>query len=291
MGFETVRRIKVGDLELAFRETGSGDPIVFVHGWPLNSLTWRKVVPGLAERARCIAVDLLGAGESLAEPGASLGLEAHGRRLAGVLDALGIERATLIGHDSGGSVARSLAVAHPERVSGLVLADTEVPGHRPLLVVVLSLAARLPGGAALLRRVLGSEALARSPLGFGVAFADVGRFDFREFHAACIAPAVRTEAAARGSHRFLRDFDFGDVDRLRPRYERLTMPKCLIWGEQDRFFPLAQGRRLFEMLPGPKRFETVAGAGLFVHEEQPEAWLRIVRSFLAEAAGGALRGA
>jgi pimeloyl-ACP methyl ester carboxylesterase len=96
---------------------------------------------------------------------------------------------------------------------------------------------------------------------------------------------VHSEAAARACLRFAREFDFGDVDRLRSRYERLTMPKCLIWGERDRFFPLAQGRRLLEMLPGPKRFETVAGTGLFVHEEQPEAWLHVVRSFLAEGAG------
>jgi pimeloyl-ACP methyl ester carboxylesterase len=287
MGFEEVRRIKVAEHELAFREEGKGEPILLVHGWPLSSLTWRKVVPGLAERARCIAVDLLGAGESPADPHASLGLEAHGRRLAGLLDALGIERASVIGHDSGGSIARNLAVAHPERVSRLVLADTEVPGHRPLLVVALSVAARLPGGQALLRRVLGTESLARSPLGFGAAFADVGRFDFREFHAACVAPAVRSADAARGTHRFMLDFDFGDVDRLRGGYDRLTMPKCLIWGERDRFFPLAQGQRLFDMLPGPKRFETVAGAGLFVHEERPEEWLRIVRSFLAEGAGRA----
>jgi pimeloyl-ACP methyl ester carboxylesterase len=285
MGFQDVRRIKVGELELAFREEGSGEPLVLVHGWPLSSLTWRKVVPGLAGRARCIAVDLLGAGESAWDGRASLDLESHGRRLAGLLDALGIERASVIGHDSGGSVARSLAVAHPERVSRLVLADTEVPGHRPLFVVALSLAVRLPGSQALLARTLRSESLARSPLGLGLAFADLGGFDFREFHAACVAPAVHSEAAARACLRFAREFDFGDVDRLRSRYERLTMPKCLIWGERDRFFPLAQGRRLLEMLPGPKRFETVAGTGLFVHEEQPEAWLHVVRSFLAEGAG------
>lgn len=90
MSFETVRHLKVDGLEIAYREAGSGDPVVFVHGWPLSSLTWRKVVPGLADRFRCIALDLLGAGESLAPAGHALGLSAQAELLGGFLGALGL---------------------------------------------------------------------------------------------------------------------------------------------------------------------------------------------------------
>jgi pimeloyl-ACP methyl ester carboxylesterase len=283
MSFDTVQRVKVDGIELAFREAGGGEPLLLVHGWPLSSLTWRKVVPALADGARCIAPDLLGAGESLGPLSGGCGLEAQGRRLAGFLDALGIDRATVIGHDSGGSVARSFAAAHPERVARLVLADTEVPGHRPLFVRALQLANRVAGATALLRRVMASQRLARSPLGFGLCFADLGRFDFGEFFEALVEPNVRSEEAFRGMLRFLRDFDFGEVDALQSRYGSLVVPKCVIWGERDAIFPLEQGRRLFGMLPEPKRFETVADAGLRVPEERPEEWVRIVRSFLAEA--------
>lgn len=291
MGFDRIHRVRVGQHEIAYREEGAGPPLLLVHGWPLSSATWRKVVPALAASHRCIAPDLLGAGLSRSRPGDSLALGAQGAIVLGLADALGLGGFALCGHDSGGSVARAAAVAAPERVTELVLADTEVPGHRPWLVVALQVLGRLPGSATTLARTLGSRRLARSPLGFGTAFADLARFDFDEFHAAVLAPISRTREAARDCHRFMRDFDFADVDRLRPRYETLRMPTLLLWGERDRFFPVAEGRRLAGMLPGTVRFETIPDAGLLVHEERPDAWVRVVGGFLeAGAIVGAARG-
>ena len=74
-----------------------------------------------------------------------------------------------------------------------------------------------------------------------------------------------------------------DVDAARSGYDRLTMPKCLIWGEQDHPFPLAQAARLVEMLPSPVYLEPVPSAAMLVHEEQPGAWLAIVRDFLTSS--------
>lgn len=281
MGFEKVRRVKVGDLEVAFREEGEGPPRVLVHGWPLSSLTWRKVVPGLAASGRCLAIDLPGAGESAVDPERALGLREQSSLVHGFLDALGLERVSLIGHDSGGSIARGAAIAEPGRVESLVLADTEVPGHRPWLVVALQRLLALPGAQGLLGPILGSQGLARSPFGFGLCFAELRRFDFEEFHRVVVAPAAASEQARRATLRFLRDFDFGEVDAARAGYEKLSMPKLVLWGERDRFFPLAEGRRLAGMLPDPVRFEAIPGAGLFVHEERPEAWLATVRAFLS----------
>lgn len=280
MGFETVQRLKVGDLDVAFREEGEGPPRVLVHGWPLSSLTWRKVVPELAASGRCLAIDLAGAGESVVDPERNLGLRAQSSLVCGFVDALGLERVTLIGHDSGGSIARAAAIAMPDRVEALVLADTEVPGHRPWFVVALQRLGALPGGRSLLGPVLGSQGLARSPFGFGLCFGELRRFDFAEFHRVVVAPGAASERARRATLRFLHDFDFAEVDAARARYEQLSMPKLVLWGERDRIFPLAEGRRLAAMLPDPVRFETIPGAGLFVHEERPEAWTETVRALL-----------
>lgn len=168
-----------------------------------------------------------------------------------------------------------------------MLADTEVPGHRPWFVVGLQGLSKLPGSGSILGATFRSRRLARSPLGFGLCFAELGRFDFSEFHAALVAPNARSEASLRGSFAFIRDFDFAEVDEARASYDRLRMPKLLIWGEGDRIFPVGEGRRLHEMLPDPKQLVLVPGAGLFVHEEQPAAWLRAVRGFLEAAAPGA----
>jgi len=217
MSFERVQQIKVGDLEIAFREEGAGEPLVLVHGWPLSSLTWRKVVPPLAASHRCIALDLPGAGQSTAKPSQALGIGAQGKILGSFLNAIGLECATLVGHDSGGSVVRSFAVAHSERVMRMVLADTEVPGHHPAFVTLLNLAARLPGADRLLGLTFGSRTLSR--LGFGSCFAELGSFDFEEFHAKIVAPNARTDATRAACRKFLLDFELtaqafrGDLER------------------------------------------------------------------------------
>jgi haloalkane dehalogenase len=290
MGFDGIRRVRVGEQDVAYREEGDGAPLLLVHGWPLSSATWRKVVPALAATHRCIAPDLPGAGLSRPGPGVSLALGAQAEVVLGVADALGVDRFALCGHDSGGSIVRAAAVAAPDRVTELILADTEVPGHRPWLVVALQAIGRLPGAASMLGRSLGSRAFARSPLGFGTAFGDLAHFDFDEFHATLLAPIARVPEVAWGCHRLLRDFDFDEIDRLQARYEKLRMPTLLVWGEHDRFFPIAEGRRLAGMLPGAVRFEVVPGAGLLVHEERPGAWTDLVGGFLMSAPRAVARG-
>jgi haloalkane dehalogenase len=291
MGFEAVQSVRIGRVDVAYREVGTGSPLVLVHGWPLSSATWRKVAPALADTHRCIAVDLLGAGHTAAPSSEPLTIARQAEIVLGLADALGARRFALCGHDSGGSVARATAVAAPDRVTELVLADTEVPGHRPWQVVALQALGRLPGSAALLGRILGTRRLARSSLGFGPAFADLTHVDFDEFHRTLLAPLARSPEAVRGCHRFLQEFDFGDVDALRARYGVLRMPTLIVWGEQDRFFPIAAGRRLAALLPTPARFEPVPDAGLLVHEEQPEEWVRLVGGFLKPGAiGGSALG-
>ena len=129
MALERIRRLRVRSHDVAYREEGDGPPLLLVHGWPLSSLTWRKVAPDLARSFRCIAPDLIAAGRTEASGAPSLGLGAQAELLVDFADALGLEPFALAGHDSGGSVARGAAVAAPDRVTRLVLADTEVPGH------------------------------------------------------------------------------------------------------------------------------------------------------------------
>lgn len=280
MSFDAIKKVKVGDAEIAFREEGSGEPLLFIHGWPLSSRTWRKVVPGLSGSRRCVALDLLGAGESTCDPARDHSLGAQAKIVEGFMDAVGLDKATVIGHDSGGSIARDLAVAIPDRTARLILANTEVPGHRPFFVTFLQAISKMPGATAIMRMTFGNRGLAKSPLGFGLCFANLKAFDFDEFYQTLVAPNARSKASLGTARKFLDDFDFADVDACEARYGELKMPKYLIWGEDDKIFPLDQGWRLKEMLPAPTRFDMIAGAGLFVHEEKPGAWVSAVDSFL-----------
>jgi pimeloyl-ACP methyl ester carboxylesterase len=112
----------------AFRFGDRGDraPVVAVHGITSNSRGWIVVARTLGDRATLAAVDLRGRGGSRELPG-PYGIDAHVRDLVAVLDALGLERATLAGHSLGAYVVARVAAEHPGRVSSLVLVDGGLP--------------------------------------------------------------------------------------------------------------------------------------------------------------------
>jgi len=121
------RRVRVLDTELAFVDTGAGDPVVFLHGNPTSSYLWRNVIPHVAGGARCLAPDLVGMGDSGKAPGGSYRFVDHARYLDAWFDALGLDRnVTLVVHDWGSALGFHWARRHPERVRGLAYMEALV---------------------------------------------------------------------------------------------------------------------------------------------------------------------
>ncbi len=112
----------VGDVEIAFDDIGTGLPVVFLHGFPLNRTMWDPQVGALVAECRCIPIDLRGFGESTAMGPYSM--DVYADDVIGVLDMLQIERATIMGLSMGGYVAMAMWRRHPRRIRALVLADT-----------------------------------------------------------------------------------------------------------------------------------------------------------------------
>ncbi len=110
---------------------GHDPPIVLMHGFPDDHRIYDKLVPRLAPR-RAVAFDFLGYGRSDRPDPAQVVTDEHGAELTAVLDALGIARAVLVGHDASGPDAVAFTVANPQRVAHLVLLNT-VFGHQPSL--------------------------------------------------------------------------------------------------------------------------------------------------------------
>lgn len=119
----SVRKRPVLDSFLAYRETGAGAPIVFLHGNPTSSYVWRNVLPSLAERRHCIAPDLVGMGRS-GKPASGYRFQDHARYLDAWFAALDLRDVVLVGYDWGGVLAVDWAARHPERVRGIVLFET-----------------------------------------------------------------------------------------------------------------------------------------------------------------------
>lgn len=107
---------------------GQGQPLVLLHGWPQTWFAWRKLIPQLSGQYRVIAPDLRGLGDS-SRPADGFDKKTVARDVATLLrDALGIDRALVVGHDWGGPVAFALAAWHPGLVERLVMLDAAVPG-------------------------------------------------------------------------------------------------------------------------------------------------------------------
>ena len=120
------RRVRVLDTEMAYVDTGAGDPVVFLHGNPTSSYLWRNVIPHVASVGRCLAPDLIGMGESGRAPAGSYRFVDHARYLDAWLDALGLTRVALVVHDWGSALGFHWAHRHPERVRGIAYMEALV---------------------------------------------------------------------------------------------------------------------------------------------------------------------
>ncbi|GIJ21699.1 alpha/beta fold hydrolase [Micromonospora lutea] len=118
-------KIQVNGALLAYDEAGTGSPVVLLHAGIADRRMWRAQIAPLATRHRVITVDLRGYGDSELPPTAF----AHHDDVVGLLDALGLASAALVGCSFGGAVAIDTALAHPHRVSALALLGTAVSGH------------------------------------------------------------------------------------------------------------------------------------------------------------------
>ncbi len=125
------RRVRVGDTEMSYVDTGGGSPIVFLHGNPTSSYLWRNVIPYVSDLGRCLAPDLIGMGQSLASPTRAYRFVDHARYLDIWFEALGLMRdLTLVLHDWGSALGFHRAFRHPGQVRAIIYMESIVLPRR-----------------------------------------------------------------------------------------------------------------------------------------------------------------
>jgi haloalkane dehalogenase len=273
------RLVDVGHSRIAYWRFGSGPDLLFVHGWPLHAATFRSVVPALAQHFTCHLIDLPYVGQTQTDAAAKLNIDAYVDVLEAMVAELGLERYGLLAHDSGALMARKLAARDAKRVTALVLGNTEIPGHFPLLVAFYIALARIPGGQWLLQQSMRLGTVRRSSLGFRGCFSDMafGEGDFARWF---VDPITRGED--HGQLELLRHFDKSAVANLRQTHAAIQAPVRLIWGTDDPFFPLELAREMLPQFAGPAELRTIEGAKLFAHEDHPEQFVAEALPFLLE---------
>lgn len=260
--------LEVGDdgAAVAYRRVGSGPDVLFVHGWPVSSATFRALLPHLVDHVTCHLIDLPGLGSSRFTAGTVLTIDRQIESVRKVVDLLGRESLAIVGHDSGGLIARH-ALAGDPRLRAMGLIDTEQirgPGWRFRLFLS---SGRVPGFGAAFGWVVGRRRLRRNGLVLGSAFADRSHLD-GEFDEFFLRPLSRSPERRQAAMRLLKSFNarlLGDLPRV---HRSITVPVQLVWGEQDAFFPVEWAREMVPSFPDA-RLAVISGAGLFSHEERP----------------------
>jgi len=270
----------MGDATVAVRRFGSGPALVFIHGFPTHGYTWRFLLPALSERFTCFTVDLAGLGDSRWSAKTDFRFTAQARRVAALLVKLGIDRCSLIAHDTGATVARLVAIAEPGRVASQVLINTEMPGHRPPWIPFFMWTAALPGAALSFRPLLASSWYLRSAMGFGAFYMDRRLFDDSGRLGPYVDPLLASHERLQGMLGYLTGIEWKLVDGLRERHAQLKGPTLLVWGEDDPTFPVAHAERMVPQFEGRAKLMRIARTSLMPHEERPEAVLAAVMPFL-----------
>lgn len=253
--------IDSGAKRLRAVRAGAGATIVLLHGYGESLIAWRAVFDRLAHRADVVALDLPGFGLS-SKPASGYSTDSLAADVLRALDALGIERAVLVGHSLGGAVAAAASIAAPERVRALVLIDPAVVTSPRLDEAVRRLKTAIAEYEILRPRLTSphDRAWLAEPDSESTAYTTAGDSTYR--------------AALQA---VLREFDFGYLSAGRSQLVRA--PTLLIWGEFDQLIPLELGEALVRELPNA-RLEIVRRSWHRPHVERPDDVAALIVQFL-----------
>jgi pimeloyl-ACP methyl ester carboxylesterase len=282
--------LKYGAVKLNYLETGEGQLVIMLHGFPDTPRTFDALIPKIAARGyRVVAPFLRGYAPSEAAPDGDYAALKLGQDVLDLMDTLGVKRAKVVGHDWGAMAAYTAANLAPERVEKLV--TMAIPHPRAIRLTpgffkkswhFLTLS--LPGAAAWVRRD---------------HYAFIDRLVRRwspgwHFTDADLEPVKRTLAAPGGIERALGYYRanlrttvlsrFGAGKRQREVQQRKTaVPTLTIHGADDGAVDASQFARTSEAFTGPYRLVRIENAGHFVHREQPGRVEREVIEFLGDS--------
>jgi pimeloyl-ACP methyl ester carboxylesterase len=261
-----------------YRDLGQGEPIVFVHGLLVDGRLWDGVAKRVAAGGhRAIVPDLpMGSHVIPMNEGADLSPHGQAKLVADLIKALGLERATIVGNDSGGAVSQMVATRHPEVVERLVLTNCDLfDKFPPFPFSLMPPIARLPGGMTMLQTPFRLGALARATYGL-LAKKKIPA----ELVASWLAPGMVSEIR-RDTRKLLAGTHKRLTLEAAEKLKAFDRPALLTWGVDDPFFKLSYAERLQQTIPDC-RLEPIEDAKTFSPLDQPER----IGQLIAEFAGG-----
>ena len=259
-----------------YRELGQGEPIVFVHGLLVDGRLWDGVARRVAASGHRAILPDLPMGSHVVPMNEDADLSPHGQAklVADLIRALGLERATIAGNDTGGAVSQMVATRHPEVVERMVLTNCDCfDRFPPFPFSMMPPIARLPGGMTMLQTPFRVGALARAAYG-ALAKKKIPA----ELIASWLAPAGKSEIR-RDTRKLLTSVHKRQTLEAAEKLKAFDRPALLTWGVDDPFFKLSFAERLQRTIPDC-RLERIADAKTFSPLDQPERIGELIAEFV-----------
>jgi pimeloyl-ACP methyl ester carboxylesterase len=272
------KEVRLSQGVIRYREIGSGEPILFVHGALVNGDLWRKVVPLLAPRYRCIIPDWpLGSHELAMNPDADLSIPAIARLISDFMVALELTGITLVGNDSGGAISQVVITEHPERVKRLVLTNCDAfENFPPLLFKPFIWAGFVPGAVFLMAQLLKLNVAAK----LLIRLLAKSRVE-PEIIASYLRTGLQQPTVRRDIGKLLRGVSNRYTLQAATRFREFKKPVLIAWGKEDPFFRAKDAKRLYKSFPNA-RLEYIENALTFVMEDQPQRLAELIEAFIIE---------
>lgn len=262
------------DVETNYLENGKGEPIILLHGSGIGVSAWTNwclAIPALSSDFRVIAPDLPGFGYTERKPGFKYDMKFWVAHLLAFLDALGIEKANLVGNSFGGGLSLAFTLRHPERVRRLVLMGTPA-GQFPMTEGLKG-----PKNFELSREWVG-EMLRTFPHDPSIVTEQMidERFE-----------AMQRPGERKAFKKLMPKDDGDDKPRIvrgvpEDRLQKITQPVLVLHGREDKMIPLEVGMRSLENIPNAE-IHVFGNCGHWVQLERPEQFHGLVREFVARA--------
>jgi haloalkane dehalogenase len=256
------------ELTVAYYDEGSGDPVVFLHGIPTWSFLWRDIVPTITDNHRVIIPDMVGYGNSSMDDSFDRSIRAQEEMIDGLLDTLGLDTVSFVGHDLGGGVGLRYAVHQPDAVDKLVLSNAVAYDSWPIELI--------------------------ADLGLPATINEMSVDDFQQMLDGVFTDTLTSDDPNEEFVEGMKtqwDSDEGRISLSRNAVatntnhtteidpSTITAETLLLWGADDEFQPIAYAERLEEDIPNAE-LVGLDMANHWIMEDRPDDYREELHSFL-----------
>ena len=264
--------IELDGLSTHYIEKGSGEPVIFLHGFFYDTYMWNKNIDVLAERFKVYALDLWGFGYSTRKP-LEYGYPLYSQQLLKFMDTFDIPRASLIGQSMGGGTIINFTVSNQDRVDKIVLVD---PAGMPNRLPIMGRISNLPklgefiyslNNNFIRKMTLGSTFLHNKQIITDKYFENATRFHKIK---------GTTEVMLYITRKQFFDTLIEEIKTL----SLMNVPTLIVWGREEKAIPLHTGQEMHRILKG-SRLEILDEAGHCAHDDQSDRFNQLTLDFLA----------